>query len=353
MKLTLPRAVVCAAVGPSLIMALLFCAQYFHPYTTQARVFQKVVPIIPQLQQAGRVSQIAVKPNIPIQQGEVLFRVDPRPYENTVNRLVAVGEEAAQNKKVAEASIELANASLERAKAELTFALADRDRNAQLVASNSVSKQDYELSVTRYSEALAAVNQATTMLTQSRLSVDVAIAKIDQATLQLENAKYDLEQTTVYAPADGYVTNLQLQNGMLVGGPGSGAVMSFIVNKNPENEGIVVAAFQQKNFLRIKKGQYAEVALHNYPGEIFTGRVIDSIDIVGAGQLTASGQIPDDLGSAKDSTFAVRIQLDQREGLRIPGGTQAQAAIYTQDIQIAGIPVMFLIRAQSWLRYVL
>jgi multidrug resistance efflux pump len=352
-KLTLPIALVAAAVGPGLIMALLFCAQYYHPYTAQARIFQKVLPVTPQLQQAGRVSEVLVKPNVPIKHGEALFRVDPQPYENTVNRLIAIGEEAAQNKKVAEASIELANASLERAKAELAFATADRDRNAKLAENNSVSEQDYELSVTRYAEAVAAASQATTMLTQSRLAVDVAAAKIEQASLQLADAKYDLEQTTVYAPADGYVTNMQLQKGMLVGGAGGGAMMSFIVDKDQASHGIVVAAFNQKNFLRIKPGQYAEVALHNYPGEVFTGRVVDAIDIVGAGQLTASGQIPDDLGSTKESTFAVRIKLDQSESLRIPGGTQAQAAVYTQDIQIAGIPIMFLIRAQSWLRYVL
>jgi hypothetical protein len=59
------------------------------------------------------------------------------------------------------------------------------------------------------------------------------------------------------------------------------------------------------------------------------------------------------LGSSKEATFAVRIKLDNSAKLRIPAGTQAQVAIYTERVQIAGIPIMFLIRAQSWLRYVM
>lgn len=127
----------------------------------------------------------------------------------------------------------------------------------------------------------------------------------------------------------------------------------IIVDKSEENQGVVVAAFSQKNFLRIKSGQYAEVALHSYPGEILTGRVLDTIDNSGAGQLTASGDIPTDLGGNQPTQFAVRIKLDRGEELRLPGGSQALAAVYTEDMQIAGLPVMFLIRAQSWLKYIL
>ena len=75
--------------------------------------------------------------------------------------------------------------------------------------------------------------------------------------------------------------------------PAVSAVMSFILDSNEDTRGIVVAAFKQKNYLRIKEGQYAEVALFGYPGEIFTGRVLNTIDISGVGQLSASGILPD------------------------------------------------------------
>ena len=85
LKFSLPLAILAASVGPSLIVALLFCAQYYHPFTSTARVFQQVVPVIPQLRQPGRVTEIAVKPNVPVKTGDVLFRVDEVPYQNNVD----------------------------------------------------------------------------------------------------------------------------------------------------------------------------------------------------------------------------------------------------------------------------
>ncbi len=353
LKLSLPVAIVAASVGPSLIVLLLLFAQYLHPFTSNARVFQEIVPIVPQLRQAGRVMTVAVEPNTPVKAGDILFRVDEVPYQNSVDRLTASLNEATQSQSVAVASVSVAQAALSRAEANLKFATQDRDRTATLFESKSASRQDYDVALTRYAEADAAVNQATATVTQAQLSIELAKAKMVQVETQLADAKYDLQQTTVYAPGDGYVTNLQLRKGMLVGGAASGAVMSSILESSDSNRGVVVAAFNQKNFLRIKEGQYTEVALFGYPGQIFTGRVINAIDVSGAGQLTASGILPTNLGGTQPTEFAVRIKLDNADELRLPGGSQAQVAVYTEDLQVAGIPVMFLIRAQSWARYVM
>lgn len=352
LRLSLPIAIIAAAVGPSLIVLLLFFAQYLHPFTSNARVFQEVVPIVPQLRQAGRVTSIAVEPNTPIKSGDLLFQVDEVPYRNSVNRLSASLDEAKQSELVAVASVAVTQAALTRTEANLNFATQDRDRIAKLFEAKSASRQDYDVSLNRYAEADAAVNQAKASLTQSQLSIELAKAKIEQVNSQLADAEYDLEQTKVRAPVDGCVTNLQLREGMLVGG-GGGAVMSFILEGSESNRGVIVAAFNQKNFMRIKEGQYTEVALFGYPGQIFTGRVLNAIDVSGAGQLTASGALPTTLGSAQPTEFAVRIKLDNSDDLRLPGGSQAVVAVYTEDLQVAGIPVMFLIRTQSWIRYVM
>lgn len=74
-------------------------------------------------------------------------------------------------------------------------------------------------------------------------------------------------------------------------------------------------------------------------------------DISGKGQLVAGGVIPTDLSDGEATQFAVRIQLDDIDFHPLPGGAQGQAAVYTSDVQIAGIPVMFLIRANSWMNY--
>lgn len=352
LRLSLPIAIVLAAAGPLMIVTLLICAQYFHPYTSNARVFQEVVPIAAQLRQPGRVTEVVVEPNQKVAVGDVLFKVDPIPYENTVAQLKAALEEARQGEQAAVASVALAEASLKRAESNLDYATKDRDRTTQLLESKAISKEEFDASSNRYDVADASLNQAIAALTQARLSIDVAKARIQQIESQLASAEYDLSQTTVYAPGDGFVTNLQLRPGMIVSGANA-SVMSFILDSSESNQGIVVAAFDQKNFLRIKPGNYAEVALFGYPGEIMTGRVVNTIDISGDGQLQASGVLPADLGSGPPTKFAVRIKLDRGDELRMPGGSQAQVAVYTSDVQIAGIPIMFLIRANSWMRYLM
>lgn len=350
-RLSLSLAIVAGSVGPMLLVALLFCAQYFHPLSSSARVFKKTIPVIAQLNQRGQVVEVVVQPNEPVKKGDVLFRVDTAPYENTVAQLTSAVESAQQGREVAESSVDLADASLNRATADLAFTTAERDRQQELWKSKATSKTEYDLAIARYTEANAAVAQGTAALNQARQNVELAVTKIRQAEMQLEDARYDLDHTTVFAPGDGYVTNLQLIEGMVVG-RASGPTMSFILDEDDENRGVVVAAFNQKNYLRIKEGQYSEVALFGYPGQIFKGRVLNTIDMSGAGQLQASGNLPTNLGTQAPTQFAVKIKLDD-DSIRLPGGSQAMVAVYTEDVQIAGIPVMFLIRAQSWLRYLM
>lgn len=349
-RMTLPIAVVAGSVGPSLIITLLFCAQYFHPFSTKGVVLSNVVPIAPQLREPGRVLTVNVKGNEPIKKGDVLFRVDPIPYEIAVKSLESELAVAKQNEQFALASVDNAKAVVDRAKANLEFATHDRDRNAALVETNSVSQDDYERALTRYVEAESALTQANAASIQAVLSVESSKQRTVQVEQKLKDAAYDLEQTTVLAPGDGFVVNLQLRPGMLVGG-NAGSIVSFVLNSSEDAQGVIVATFDQKHFLLIKSGQYAEVSLRDYPGEIFTGRVLNTIDMNGKGQLMASGDIPEDIGAGAPSSFAARIKLDKGDGLRLPGGSQACVAVYTDNVQVAGIPVMFIIRTYSWLNY--
>jgi membrane fusion protein (multidrug efflux system) len=87
-----------------------------------------------------------------------------------------------------------------------------------------------------------------------------------------------------------------------------------------------------------------------YPGRVFPGRVATTIDIASEGQLTATGLFPG-IGSPSNARFAVRIRLDDAEQLRLPAGTQGDAAIYSGDVQIAGVIRMALMRITSWTNY--
>jgi multidrug resistance efflux pump len=99
----------------------------------------------------------------------------------------------------------------------------------------------------------------------------------------------------------------------------------------------------QGPYLQIKPGEYAEVVLPMYPGRVFAGKVATTIDVASEGQLTATGLFPG-VGNPGNAKFAVRIRLDNAEGVRLPAGTQGDAAIYTGNVQISGIIRMALMR---------
>lgn len=351
LRLSLPIAIIAGSVGPALILMFLFCAQYYHPCAQTIHVFQEIVPVVPQLNRPGRVTKVDVEPNVPVKAGDVLFEVDKVPYEKSVERLTAALAEAEQGVEVADSSVEIARSAIERGKADLEYMTRERARMEKLVPSGAASPEELEQVLTRYQRASVALQQSELTLQQQINAVDVARSRVTQAKTMLDDAQYDLEQTVVRAPAAGYVTNLQLQPGMLVGGAGALPVMSFVSDRKGDQRGIVVAMFAQKNYLLIKPGQYAEVVVNGYPGRVFSGRVETVIDVTAAGQLSASGELPKDTGSSVPTRFAVRIRLDDGDSLRLPAGASGQAAVYTEHVSVAGIPIMFVMRAQSWLKY--
>jgi multidrug resistance efflux pump len=125
--------------------------------------------------------------------------------------------------------------------------------------------------------------------------------------------------------------------------------MPFVCNRDEGNRGVVVASFMQGPYLAIRPGAYAEVAFPMYPGQVFPGKVLTTIDLAAEGQLTATGLFPG-IDAPHNARFAVRIKLDD-DDLRLPAGTQGSAAVYSGRVQIAGVIRMAVMRANSWLNY--
>ena len=89
------------------IVLLLLVMNYNHPFTTQARIYFTVTPILPGVR--GRVVEVPVTPNAPLKEGDVLFKLDPRPFEYMVDQKKAELAEAEQNVKQLKASLDQAD----------------------------------------------------------------------------------------------------------------------------------------------------------------------------------------------------------------------------------------------------
>ena len=97
------------------IALLLLVMNYNHPYTREARFYFATTPIIPVVR--GPVTEVPVQPNVPVKKGDVLFRIDARPYEFVVQQKQAALAEAEQNVLQLKASLEASLADVNEAAA--------------------------------------------------------------------------------------------------------------------------------------------------------------------------------------------------------------------------------------------
>jgi multidrug resistance efflux pump len=352
LRLSLPLAIALAAVGPLFVFYLLVSMNNHHPSSADARVFQRIVQITPHITTPGRVQGVAVQPNTPTKQGEVLFTVDPRPFQFEVDRLAAALAAATQGVPQLKSSLDQASAGVEKANVQLNLAKVDFERQTELFEKRVIAQAALDRAARNLQTAEQTVAEAKAAEERARLAYESNIGSentaVAQVRQQLAQATYNLEEATVRAPCDGYVTNLQLVPGAIVSAAAS--VMPFVCDRDERNAGVVVASFMQGPYLAIKPGDYAEVALPMYPGRVLAGKVLTTIDVASEGQLTATGLFPG-VGDPGNARFAVRIRLDDANNVRLPAGAQGSAAVYTGDVQIAGVMRMALMRIASWTNY--
>src|SRR5215831_3928758 len=83
-----------ALIGVFGIFLLLLGMSYNHPFTTNARIYYAVTPIFPTVR--GRVTEVPVESNPPLKEGDILFRIDPKPFQYVVDQRTASLTEAEQ-----------------------------------------------------------------------------------------------------------------------------------------------------------------------------------------------------------------------------------------------------------------
>ena len=351
------------------------------PSSAKLRIFKYTVPIVSQVR--GRVLEVPVEEgNRLVKKGEVLFRVDPVPYQLEVNNLQAqlataqgsqrelVESQRGANAKTAEtrAAIQQANSRIAEVNARLDLARKRVNQNRELVASGAGNRFDLEQAETNLAETEGQLAAARSQLAQSQASeaqasasaqgvgqklgaqVDGQFAQVAQIRAQLENAKWNLNETVTRSPCDCYVINLQLRPGGFVAGLPLNPVMTLV-----EADGQVIAFFAQNELTRVQAGDEAEFALETYPGRIVKGKVDSVIWAMGQGQLPASGMIPlSMLVYQPHGVFAVKFDIEPRDReLFLAAGAVGQAAIYTQHLAFLHIIRKIILRVGSYTNYLI
>jgi multidrug resistance efflux pump len=290
-KWSVPTAVLGGIV---LIGALIFLMNYNHPYSEVARTYFVSVPIVPEV--SGQVIEVPVKANQPLEKGDVLFRIDPTPFENKLKSI----------------------------QAQLVSARADQSRARELAARNVGNRRD----------------------------VDLTTARVDDLQAQLNIAKFDLDNTVVRAPSKGFVSHVSLRPGVRAVKLPLRPSMVFI----PDEGFYFIAWMRQNSQLRLSTGDEAEVAFDGIPGRVFKGQVKQVIPVIGEGQVQPSGTLISFTGSPPPGRVPVFIEITDPEYAQyatlMPGGSYGQAALYSKHFHHVAIMRKILLRMAAWMNYI-
>jgi len=264
-----------------------------HETTDDAQIEKNMNPIIPRV--VGYVTQVYVKDNDFVKQGDTLFTIDNRDYVVRVQEaeaaLVAAQgsyaaakadiQGAAANISASDANVKSAGGSIETAKIRLGLATNDFERYNNLYKSHTITKQQYEQALAAKQEAesqlsilqqqqKASAYQKTVIEAKSNVTgkqTDVAAANIKRAQAQLEAAKLNLDYTVVKASIDGQVSKISIQPGQLLQ---PGQSLFYIINNA---EAWVIANFKETQLNKMVMGQKVSIKVDAYPDTEFEGTI--------------------------------------------------------------------------------
>ena len=165
---------------------------------------------------------------------------------------------------------------------------------------------------------------------------------------QLTEAKYNLEQTVIRAPSNGYVTQVLIRPGTYAAALPLRPVMVFI----PEQKRQIVAQFRQNSLLRLKPGDDAEVVFNALPGQVFHGKLTSILPVVPGGSYQAQGVLQSLTVVPGTDGVLGTIELDPNDDIdALPDGIYAQVAVYSDHFSHVSVMRKVLLRMTSWMHY--
>jgi multidrug resistance efflux pump len=355
-KIIATGVVVLAALG-MIVYKYLDYVKY--PWTRDGLVRAQVVQITPRV--SGAVVRVPIQNNQLVKKGDLLFEIDPSTFQATVNLARAqfgnmrdIVKSLAEQVDAMKSSVELSEAELSQAKSEVEGSAATEadaliilQRAKELLGSGFSTRADvdnknaaYQVAVAKLSAARARVIERTAAVVKAKDDLARGIAdlgtpgvenpRLRRASADLEIAQLNLDFTKVWAPTDGYVTNLQLHVGDSV--VANQPTMALI-----DANSFYVQAFFRETFVgSFEKGDRAVVTLMSYPSTPLEA----SVESIGWGIAQQNGSTGYELLPSVKPTFewirlAQRIPVIVRieklpDHIKLRAGTTASVVVITR-----------------------
>lgn len=385
------------------ILAIWFTIQRTSPMTGNLRVTTYVIPL--GSRSGGRVTKVHVKGSQVVKTGDKLFEVDPDPYRYDVKALNGALVDARQKVRQltptldsaqsaliqrqndlavtrlaanqAEENVIVAQSAIAQRKVDLALSQSTVERMQESFKEGAVSAQDLDSAKAKRDICQDALKQATEQKVVAELSLKQSVEKVtlaEQAIRQAKNqqniaelnlnstidgehssiaqvkanladAEWNVKESIVYAPANGFIPEVQLKEGFIAG------LNQPVLSLVSTDDWWVYGLFEQSKLGLVEPGDNVEMVFRFYPGRVFTGKVDYIIRAVGQGQLPVNGMVTPVTPSETDlQLFAVKVVLDDesRKTLPLNLGATGQMVILTQHARSMHIIGRMMLRFNMW-----
>ncbi|MDB5983472.1 MAG: mdtN [Pseudomonas sp.] len=310
------------------------------PRTDDAYAYADTINVTPEV--SGSIVELPVHENQQVKQGDVLLRIDARPYQDVLDQtqasLLALNQEIILNQRQVDAqqfNSDAVKASVERAKAAATQTADTLRRMEPLLSRGYVSAEQVDQARTAAKSARAELNAAQLQVKQAAAAVsgvDALVAKRAVIQAQISRAELDLEHSVVRAPFDGRIVGLTTSDGQFAA---AGHPLFSLIDTR---RWYVVANFRETELDNIHTGSRSTLYLMSDSRRAFSGTV-DSIGF---------GVFPDDGGAQVSGLprvartinwvrvaqrFPVRIRVDQPDPQLFRIGASAVAVIHVDSTE--------------------
>ena len=264
---------------------------YFHPASKSARSYFITTPIVSNVR--GKVIEVVAKTNAPLKEGDILFKIDPVPFQGVVN-----------------------------------------DLNAQL----SFSRK-------RLADSIELVKIAG----GAKFDIDQYQKEVKSLEGQLVTAQFNLDSCTVRAPGSGFITHVRVRPGQIALPVPLMPVMTFV---NYDSE-VFIAGFKQEPMQNIKVGNEAEVIFPGIPGRVFQAKVSKILPALAEGELSPSKNMYAFAPDLPEGLVPVFLKFEEDlSDFYIPMGSDAVASTYSHRWHHIQIIRKILLRMESWRNFV-
>ena len=257
--------------------------QYFHigdkDYTESAQVEEYINPINTRI--PGYIKEIRFNEHQKVKKGDTLVVIDDREIKTQVAQAEAAYKTSLASRNVTSSAVNtvsnniaVMNSNIDGAKARLWNAEQNLNRYKNLLASEAVTRQQYDAVKTEYDATKAAYqtlvnqkNSATLSTSETKTRISVNDADIQRAKAALDMAKLNLSYTVIVAPYDGVMGRRAINEGQLVQ---AGQQLGTIVLSNQK---WITANFLESQMPKISIGKKMVMTVDALNGQQFEGEV--------------------------------------------------------------------------------